>query len=606
MKISQINMLNFKKLRKYKVKSMFLIVPITVLVCLSLLVSSLTMNFQSAADQSIFGTIAEQSRLIELKKDSGFTSMSGGLVRSITGGVDEKYTENDLATIKSIPNVETAAINSSIPISNILASELFEDKSFRIPSLIGIDSSLAGLYTSENFDYVENEPIPIIVNANTFAEVYEDWQGKDEIRVELNRTGGKESLNIQNSSPIKTKAITYEKNDLLGTGFTISFGGLDKIQTFNQTFDENGLIFKKKAEEELKEESEQRKDIISKYWDYDKISAPLTYTFKVVGVIEDSGNIDTYIPEDFAKKLMHDYIKNQLDARNDVAIDLDELGSTYTGINYDGVEIQSLGLIGGSVRIGGPGGPGSASGISQIQQQHNIPGLVIEIERSEQGFNPLTGSFGNVVGEYTDPDLYEKAPKSGNTILIKTGSVYDRAQVVKDLNDAGYAYQDLFKSDIFNEFQRTLNNLTVGLTISFVVLSVGIIIFTMGKFVSESKKEIGIMRAIGAKRSDIRNMFVSQALLYTLISYIFGTILGAGLTLLLAKPLANWFDSVMGKTIRESFNVVVEVDPNTFMNLNIQAFVIYSLALFLIALVISLIPATRASRISPVEAIRNE
>lgn len=128
----------------------------------------------------------------------------------------------------------------------------------------------------------------------------------------------------------------------------------------------------------------------------------------------------------------------------------------------------------------------------------------------------------------------------------------------------------------------------------------------MGKFVSESKKEIGIMRAIGAKRSDIRNMFVSQALLYTLISYIFGTILGAGLTLLLAKPLANWFDSVMGKTIRESFNVVVEVDPNTFMNLNIQAFVIYSLALFLIALVISLIPATRASRISPVEAIRNE
>ena len=621
MNIFNINYLNLKKLKVFRNKALFLILPLAILVSAMIVITSQSKNLTAAIDKSVFGTIEEQSRLIELSKNVAFglagpPSRGGGggsfSVSSLGGSGDSTYYESDVEAILSIDGVETAALNSTVPISNAKVNNLFEDD-FNISSLTGIDSDLAGLYTEKDFTYKEGQAIPIILNGNTFINEYIDWGGKDEIVMEFNATpgSGPRMINMNDSSPRKTKAISYEKSEIIGKEFTIEFGGLEALQQFVESFTSNGITFTKLTEEELQAKVDARKTEISKYWDYEKISTPIKYTFVVAGVTESQSNINTYVPEEFAKKLMTDFVQNQLDARNTTEIPLSVLDTTFTGINFDGTEIKSsVSMFGGRVMTFSAGGPGGVVANSDNNQpessQYAIPGLVISTERTEDTSSFFGSGGGEVLGVYTANDVYEKASKSSSTILIKTSSIYDRAKVVDALNDGGYAYQDLFKSDVFNELKNTLNTLSLVLSIAFIGVSSLIVVFTVSKFVSESRKEIGILRAMGATKATIRNMFLLQGILYSLIGFTFGSILGYLFLQLTAGPVHQWFVNVIGKTIKESFNTVVNVEQGAFSGLHIQSYLTYSAILFLIIIIASLIPAIRAARLSPVQAIKGE
>ena len=99
---------------------------------------------------------------------------------------------------------------------------------------------------------------------------------------------------------------------------------------------------------------------------------------------------------------------------------------------------------------------------------------------------------------------------------------------------------------------------------------------------------------------------MSQALLYTLIGYVVGSLLGISLVLLSAKPVQLWFDSFIDNTVDETFAVVQTTNAGVFAQIDWQMLGIYTALLLVISLTISLIPATRASRVSPVQAIKNE
>lgn len=249
-------------------------------------------------------------------------------------------------------------------------------------------------------------------------------------------------------------------------------------------------------------------------------------------------------------------------------------------------------------RGGFPGGFGGArAGNTTSSASYNIPGLVVDL--SSDGNETVTGLD-------TSADVYKNSVKSGQSMSIKMNSVYDRSQVVKDLNSAGYAYTDLNNLDVFNNLRNTLNTISTGLTISFVILSIAVIIFAMSKFVSDSKKEIGIFRAIGVKKKDIVILFTSQALLYSFVGFLIGGGIGIVLNEITSGFMNSWFDSLIGQTIKKTFNVVNTIDGNLFRNVSWSAIGFYSIALLVITLVIALIPALRAASISPVEAIKGE
>ncbi len=615
MKFSYINRINLKKLKKYKGKSMFLIIPITFLMALGIVISSQAANITEASEQTIFGTAAESGRLIELSsRQTTGGNQNDQRVRMMFGGETE-YTDSDLDTIEAIDNVEAASLTVDVPISRIVTEDLFDGVNMQISNVRSIDQAVSAQYTDQDFSYQAGEPIPIILNANTFVKNYEDWNGQDEITIEMGRrepgSQPDDREDMENQMPFKFEALSYDKDELIGKEISIDFGGLDPVNTYEQEFTGTGMLFRKLTDEQIQEAADQRQQDISVYWNYEQLNTPLEYTFKVVGVIESDSNFSSYVPADFVNDVMAQYIQNQLEARTDEELNTDDLNAIWYGMTYDGLELQTNGFSGlGSFRPGPGMMRDMASEDDSGQDSYTIPGLVIETEREEGDTDAFTqrmfGGTGDVVGVYNDSNVYEEAAHSSDTIVIKINDVTNRQQVVEDFNDAGYAYQDLNDQEVFAELQSTLKNVTTIVTISFIVLSAIIIILTMGKFVSESTKEIGVFRAIGAKKGDIKQLFMSQAIMYTLIGYLIGTIIGIGLVLALAKPVQLWFDAFIDSTVEETFTVVQHTSAGVFTHIDWQMFGMYTGLLLLIAIIISIIPATRASRVSPIQAIKNE
>jgi putative ABC transport system permease protein len=117
--------------------------------------------------------------------------------------------------------------------------------------------------------------------------------------------------------------------------------------------------------------------------------------------------------------------------------------------------------------------------------------------------------------------------------------------------------------------------------ISLLVGGIGIMNIMLAT-VLERTREIGVRRALGARRADIRNQFVLEAFAVTLT----GGLLGIAMGLLIAKGVAfyaGWSTIVTVWSIAVSVGVSVAV-----------------------GLVSGIYPALRAARLDPVEALRHE
>jgi macrolide transport system ATP-binding/permease protein len=100
--------------------------------------------------------------------------------------------------------------------------------------------------------------------------------------------------------------------------------------------------------------------------------------------------------------------------------------------------------------------------------------------------------------------------------------------------------------------------------------------------VKERIKEIGLRKAIGARRKDILIQFLIESSLLTLAGGVLGVLLGAGISILISV-LANWSIMISASAIFMS----------TFFSI-------------LIGIGFGLWPAVQASRLNPIEALRYE
>ena len=105
-------------------------------------------------------------------------------------------------------------------------------------------------------------------------------------------------------------------------------------------------------------------------------------------------------------------------------------------------------------------------------------------------------------------------------------------------------------------------------------------------FISKTK-EIGIMRAIGAKRRDILIMFLFQGIIIGGIGASVGTAAGLGYTIYAMETKMSWEGSI-------PLEVSIQWDKV------IQT----ALTSFTLAMVASLYPSYRATKLLPVEAMR--
>jgi len=184
---------------------------------------------------------------------------------------------------------------------------------------------------------------------------------------------------------------------------------------------------------------------------------------------------------------------------------------------------------------------------------------------------------------------YDQLYEQGGSCAIVQAYVEDsekmsevEASLEDNLGDNYFVVSPDAALDVQKQVTGTIQAVLGGIAaISMFVAGIGIV-NTMAISVSERTKEIGTMKAIGAKSTDILFLFLSEALYTGLIG---GTI-GSGLGFFLGKLVGR------------------------FIGLPVEISVILGVATVLFALTTSLVsgasPAWRAAKMNPVEALRRE
>jgi len=118
-------------------------------------------------------------------------------------------------------------------------------------------------------------------------------------------------------------------------------------------------------------------------------------------------------------------------------------------------------------------------------------------------------------------------------------------------------------------------------SISLLVGGIGIMNIMLAS-VLERTREIGVRRAVGARRADIIRQFLMETVLISFVGGLIGLVVGFGLSRLIAY-FAGWSTIVTVGSIALAFLVSVSV-----------------------GLVFGVYPAVRAARLDPVEALHYE
>lgn len=135
--------------------------------------------------------------------------------------------------------------------------------------------------------------------------------------------------------------------------------------------------------------------------------------------------------------------------------------------------------------------------------------------------------------------------------------------------------------DTMDSINNTLSLLLGGIaSISLIVGGIGVM-NVMLVSVTERTKEIGIRKAIGAKRMDILMQFLIEALVLCLLGGVIGVIFGLGIGAVLGK---------MGYTFSPSVKIVV----------------IAFLSSAVIGTVFGIFPANKASKLNPIDALHTD
>lgn len=178
-------------------------------------------------------------------------------------------------------------------------------------------------------------------------------------------------------------------------------------------------------------------------------------------------------------------------------------------------------------------------------------------------------------------------------VRVKDGANDEAAAKAKEtLKEQGYyvqTSQDMQKT--LTQFVDILQIMVGVFGVITVIASVFGIVNTMYISVLERTREIGLMKALGMRGKDVSWLFRIEAAWIGLL----GGVIGAGLAWLIGTLLNPWITNKLGLG-----------DGNSLMIFDFLQILALIVILMIIAIVAGWLPARKAARLDPIEALRTE
>lgn len=185
-------------------------------------------------------------------------------------------------------------------------------------------------------------------------------------------------------------------------------------------------------------------------------------------------------------------------------------------------------------------------------------------------------------------------PGSISIIFLKIKEGADVAQVVARIRDINPRIGIMTRGSIGADVRNTLQDIIRVFSVTIAISSILAILLAWSTFTAmanERQREVGILRAIGARRRHIMQIFLSEALF---ISF-FGGLLGTGIGHYLIRYLAG------------DFNLLTRLDAHSALSPDSLLISLYSiLAGMAVCLVGALAPVLRLAFMEPLQAIKEE
>ena len=195
-----------------------------------------------------------------------------------------------------------------------------------------------------------------------------------------------------------------------------------------------------------------------------------------------------------------------------------------------------------------------------------------------------------------------------NGISVKADNVY-QVEEIKERISRALAPQNLFEIRTWMDLNRNfLEALKLEKLVMFIVVIMTTVVAAFGivntliMSVMEKTKDIGILRAVGARVSGVLQIFLFQGLglgcMGILLGVIGGVSLGASL-----NNIINFISRLIGRSLIPKDIYYFDRLPIYF---NVKDISIIAVCAFIITLLASIYPAYHASRLKPTEALRYE
>jgi lipoprotein-releasing system permease protein len=187
-------------------------------------------------------------------------------------------------------------------------------------------------------------------------------------------------------------------------------------------------------------------------------------------------------------------------------------------------------------------------------------------------------------------------------VEIKVQDIYAARGLSQELTSVlGFPYYTRNWEEVNKSLFKALRleRIAIGIFLGFIVLVAALdIVSTLTMVVMEKGKDISILRAMGATRRGILNIFIVDGMIIGTIGTFLGSIAGYGLCYMLKYS----------ETIRGLIPFDNNVYPISEFPVKIEPFYFLTVAFFsiLICFVATLYPSFQASRKDPIEALRYE